>query len=647
MYWSLQLIPFSDFLRTTGTQESLDSLLLSFLAELHPNQYLVDTLAYAFPSDQQLNSSLASKLSRILTQLRSMSSVTISSSRTERLHKPRPLSVSYLTKTQAVTDFLDLLQRGGKFRHPCQDTKNADGSSIDCFLFELDSEYHQFLETLLSVIDSQKDSNGVLPCSQSSLFHQLLHSPAHQLSSSPLLSAFCKPANLIGRQPSLDIPSLSRSSCENMSPFLIMFEQWSCIPLPSIKISCDAQSCTKSSEKSSDRVKEPFPRVEKSSSHIRVNFFLPFLVNCLQVTEEQLLLNSPSLPSLTELHVSSSNESVEPLDGVLPTTASELVEDDVPKIDHLEEPVKMKNLEEMRANVVESEVLEKDDEKQVLESAVKDMPVLSSLPASATQSDSTVTITTTKVPSSSEESSQQHRSDDLTAVSEYFETNISSTLKSLSSSSLSAAKNIDETMTFDSTTLPLPDEADSDHRPSLSTAEQLTDFATSSLDEKEIKKEEQTEEIKGQDDSLPSISETSTSQVTFTESTFQPVTARSEWRNDWTDTEEDETEDTAQQWEDEKEDKNEEEEENEEESSVRNGSDKGAVYKGVVHLAVSGSSSSKQASTDCASAAAVDASDRKNSKEKRTKKEKAHHSTPKRQVIMAAEMKSLQVKQTL
>ena len=644
MYWCLQLIPFSDSL--CGTQDSLDSLLLSVLAELPTDEYLVDSLAYAFPNDQKLTSTLAAKLDRILTQLRSASSFSLcSSSRSDRPRKPQPLSVSYVGKTQAVTNFLDLLQDGGKFRHSCRNTTNVD----DCFLFELDSEYHQFLDTLLSVIDFEKDSNAALPCSQSSLFHQLLHGSAHQPSNSPLLSAFCKPANLIGKQHSPEILSLSRSSCENMTPLLTAFDQWSRIHLPSITIPC---SHSKSSIKSSDGVEEPFPGGELSSSHIRVNFFLPFLVNCLQVTEEQLLLDSSSLPSLTE---ESSSELIESLECILPTTASELQVNDERKFDSLTEPG---NLEETE---VANEVL---DEKQMLGPADNSLPSPPAL--KVIQSAGDIDAVTA---SDSNGSYQPQQSDDLTEVTKSFETNVSSS-SALELLSSSVTDDVNETVTFGSTTLSLPEEADADHRASLSTAEQLTDLTTTSLDEGEMKKEDPTEEEeKAQEESLPTVTETSISDVTFSESSFQPVTARSEWRNDWTETEEDETEDTDQQQEkdergedenerededgeNEKEDENEEEAKSEEEISDRtqqSGDNKGTVYRGVVHLAVSGSNSAKRAAVELAQADTKKSSKIKKSKEeKRVKKAKnTSRDTSERQDTMAAEMRSLQVKQVL
>ena len=644
MYWCLQLIPFSDSL--CGTQESLDSLLLSVLAELPPDQYLVDSLAYAFPNDQKLSSTLAAKLDRILTQLRSASSFSLSSSsRSDRPRKPQPLSVSYVGQTQAVTDFLDLLQDGGKFCHSCRNTTNVD----DCFLFELDSEYHQFLDTLLSVIDFEKDSNGALPCSQSSLFHQLLHSSAHQPSNSPLLSAFCKPANLIGKQHSPEILSFSRSSCENMTPLLTAFDQWSRIRLPSITIPC---SHSKSSIKSSDGVEEPFPGGELFSSHIRVNFFLPFLVNCLQVTEEQLLLDDSSLPSLTE---ESSSMLMESLECILPTTASELQVNDEPKIDILTEPGKLEETE------VANDVLQEDDEKQMLGPADISLPSPPAL--KVIQSAGDIDAVTA---SDSNGSYQPQQSDDLTKVTKSFETNVSSS-SALELLSSSLTDDVNETVTFGSTTLPLTEEADGDHRASLSTAEQLTDLTTTSLDEGEMKKEDPTEEEeKAQEESLPSVSETSISDVTFSESSFQPVTARSEWRNDWTETEEDETEDTDQQQEkdergedenerededgeNEKEDENEEEAKSEEEISDRtqqSGENKGTVIRGVVHLAVSGSNSAKRAAVELAQADTKKSSKIKKSKEeKRVKKAKnTSCDTSERQDTMAAEMRSLQVK---
>lgn len=247
------------------------------LSELEPSEYLASALAHSFPSADLVHKSLSSKLDRILASLRSCSTPNSSS---KRAHK-KPLSVSYQTKSQLVLDQLELLTNRGKFR--------LCSTPHECMLFEVDEVYLLFLDNLFSVISHQSDSS-VGSSLQSNLHLRLMHTFSNQPPRAPLLSPFCS-------LPQSTDTDTSALPWQRASQLLSSLDQWAHLSLPCTFSTVEHSSSSQVSSIRKHGLVTSGKLPCNSPGHICVKLSLPFLVNCLQATEEQIIKKSPSLGS--------------------------------------------------------------------------------------------------------------------------------------------------------------------------------------------------------------------------------------------------------------------------------------------------------------------------------------------------------------
>ena len=157
--WCARYLTFSSFVNKPG-MKTLEETALSVFSELPTNGLLADLLAYCFPASLSGdNTGVEAKMKRLLSRLRSVQDGEGS--------MPQALSVRYQTNSQVTSSHLQKTfgEDLGKFGELVQPGAVAQDSSyllhtsafeVGSFLYEFDSGYLEFLDTLFSVIVPEK-----------------------------------------------------------------------------------------------------------------------------------------------------------------------------------------------------------------------------------------------------------------------------------------------------------------------------------------------------------------------------------------------------------------------------------------------------------------------------------------------------------
>ena len=254
--WSARLLPFIDLL---SNYPNVEDLVLSSLSELPADEFLADMLAYTFPlSDSEgKKSGVDAKLKRVVTRL---------SSTPERGPDSQLLSVRYQSKSeQFITNRavafnnrnkkLDASLLAGS--HGETLVINGKDLSVGSFLFEYDSGYLDFLETLFTIIVSPLARNELSP---------------------PHLSEF--------KPDTIRVEDNSPVSYAIQPLLDSLLTRWSQMPFPQKYQEMNHE--TAGSKKSTGR-KLAKRRSRLSSSAMRVNLSVPVIIGCLRQREEALL----------------------------------------------------------------------------------------------------------------------------------------------------------------------------------------------------------------------------------------------------------------------------------------------------------------------------------------------------------------------
>lgn len=283
--WSARLLPFIHFL---PNDPNVKHLLLTVLSELPCSEFLTDILAYCFPNAERQKGAVDTKLKRILARLGSGSSQEESKS---------PLSVRYHVRSQLV--LANMATTFGKhdgclsaswFPTGSDRSDNAtvgssgrveepEGSS---FLFEHDSQYLQYLDTLFSVIilplqgeDHQTLSRSVPP------------TVPPTVSLMNLLDHHDPVPNLSSHQPNLLNGKTVSHVSTSLYPLVNQLIRWSQMPYP-LK-SHHGRNSDAGLGVSMGRRKIARRRSRLDCSSMRVNLSAPIIVSCLRQKEDKVL----------------------------------------------------------------------------------------------------------------------------------------------------------------------------------------------------------------------------------------------------------------------------------------------------------------------------------------------------------------------
>ena len=256
--WSSKLLPFADFLSVNGSHTDIQDLVLSVLSELPCDEFLADTLAFCFPQleGEGERRGTNAKLKRIMTRLRATG---------ESSPNSQPLLVRYQVKSRQV-----IASRTGVFGNHSGSLpellldREGGGSGgkdlrVGNVLFEYDREYHNFLDTLFSIIvpplEAGKRGGGL------------------ESDHLPFLSEFHKhePVGLSDDSPAV--------SC--LYPLLGTLIRWAQMPYPQKEPEAQRAGKAAISRKIGRR------RSSMSIAAMRVNLSVPVVMGCLRETEEE------------------------------------------------------------------------------------------------------------------------------------------------------------------------------------------------------------------------------------------------------------------------------------------------------------------------------------------------------------------------
>ena len=278
--WCCRLTPFDQVLaHSTKSLTDVHLNALSALSELPNGAFLANLLAVYFPNPSPSDRRLHAKFQRLMTRLRST-------------HDPRTkqlLSVIYQTKSQQVLiqqsdtfgdsggRFCQLLSRKEQKLFECglPDVELCTQQALDvgCFLFEYDTGYLEFLDTLFAVSlhsDSYKPTAHKLMLSTiSPSSFAASHAGAGSIDVS-ILPLTSKHIQLI------DSSKGSGLCWERVLPLLHVLKEWADIPQHQFP-------------RSVGKVKGGDKEERGVVSAMRVNVQLGVVVSCLKQREEELL----------------------------------------------------------------------------------------------------------------------------------------------------------------------------------------------------------------------------------------------------------------------------------------------------------------------------------------------------------------------
>ena len=308
--WCAKLLPFSEFLLKRKNDFKVEDLVLSVFLELPCSTFAADLLAYSFPGACfNQNRNLDAKMKRLLTRLRSTADVADSLADGGRgAAQSEPLSVRYQSTSQRILTTQESLgTKVGKFRVLISE---ASGSSspgatlvesaleVGTFLHERDEDYASFCDTLFSVICPSEDTHR--PSSSGRVSRQLVG----ETPPLPCLGHYC---SMIAN------PDSSLTCWEQVLPLLTRLNDWSQSGTtsgshptigrrPSLLHSELGNSWN--SRKLSGLLR-PSKKQKKAAakrklsecgglqgSVMRVNLSPPFIINCLQVREENEVMKA-------------------------------------------------------------------------------------------------------------------------------------------------------------------------------------------------------------------------------------------------------------------------------------------------------------------------------------------------------------------
>ena len=306
--WAARLLPFSELLSQKSNPAEIEDVVLSLTSELPSSKFVTDLLALNFPGSCSGDGRyLAAKLKRLLSRLRSTDDDTplrlgADKDGTKQPNpRPEPLSVRYQTISQMIVEAHKSLDISvGKFRTiPPATTDHCSTQGISqlhetalqvgSFLFEHDTAYLSFLDTLLSVVVGQTEESSKIPMqriSSSRVLEGLYHGNPESPVQPPYLGSYLSKMAAT--------PEGGVGCWERVLPLLTALHTWSQTSTSATTVSQQASKSRAVSTKTLEPGKSSQMKFahrhspEVPSPALRVNISIPFILNCLRNDEDKV-----------------------------------------------------------------------------------------------------------------------------------------------------------------------------------------------------------------------------------------------------------------------------------------------------------------------------------------------------------------------
>lgn len=303
--WGARLLPFSELLSRTRNGAEIKDVVLSLISELPSSKFVADLLALHFPGSGSGDSRyLDAKLKRLLSRLRSTCDDTPLQLAVDGngATQPEPLSVRYQTISQMLVEAHKSLSISvGKFQTIVPATTDCcviwealplheTALEVGSFLFEHDTAYLSFLDTLFSVVIGQSEESSKIQMqhiSSSRMHEGLYHGKAAPPAHLPYLGSYLSKMAAT--------PDSGVGCWEYVLPLLTALSSWSqtstsATTLSQQKSKTLAVSTKTSAPRKSSRMKYLRSNSRELQSHaLRVNISVLFILNCLKNNEDKVM----------------------------------------------------------------------------------------------------------------------------------------------------------------------------------------------------------------------------------------------------------------------------------------------------------------------------------------------------------------------
>ena len=296
--WGARLLPFSELL---SQKTEMQDVVLSLISELPSTMFVADLLALCFPgSSFEDNGYLDAKMKRLLLRLRSTVDPQSQLTMNDGANQAEPLSIRYQTRSQMLLNAHESLDISiGNFQ-TIQLATSTNGSvqesvspyeralQVGSFLFEHDTAYLRFLDTLFSVVVGHTEQPSKIEMQHSSRVPQAsYHGSAGPPVSLPYLGSYVS---------KVAATTESGVSCwEQVLPLLTALNSWSQTSTTTMALSQKSRAMAASNNKTSEPEIASQRRISHSHSHelqtpaLRVNISVPFILNCLRNREDKVI----------------------------------------------------------------------------------------------------------------------------------------------------------------------------------------------------------------------------------------------------------------------------------------------------------------------------------------------------------------------
>ena len=313
--WAARLLPFSELLSQGSNQAEIEDVVLSLTSELPSSKFVTDLLALYFPGSCSGDGRyLAAKLKRLLSRLRSTDDdaplrLPADKDGTKQPDpRPEPLSVRYQTISQMIVEAHKSLDISvGKFQTiPPATTDHCSTQEVSqlhetalqvgSFLFEHDTAYLSFLDTLLSVVVGQTEESSKTPVqriSSSRVLEGLYHGNPESPVQPPYLGSYLSKMAATP-EGGAATPEGGAGCWECVLPLLTALHTWSQTSTSATTVSQQASKTRAVSTKTLEPGKSSRMRFSRSHSPevpspaLRVNISIPFILNCLRNDEDKV-----------------------------------------------------------------------------------------------------------------------------------------------------------------------------------------------------------------------------------------------------------------------------------------------------------------------------------------------------------------------